>query len=86
MGLLYSRRKTTTDTYTFKINTGGGHGVMEGGEVTVVFKDNKFKSAQYPFSGTHGRNGWRVLGAINDEINRIEEEIATIKPSAASGE
>lgn len=73
MGLLFDKTKQTVETYTFKINSGGIHYVQERGEIDIVFIDGKFSSVEHPFTGPASRNAWRIMAAINEEIERIEQ-------------
>lgn len=70
--LLYDAACEQRHTYTFKINGGGELGVKESGQVTITFKDGRFESASFPFSGTYTRNGWRILADIESKICDIE--------------
>ncbi len=73
--LLYDRDRTRTDTYCFQINSGGEFFVKESGTVKIIFENGVFVSASFPFCGSYTRNGWRILAAINDEINIIEQDM-----------
>lgn len=70
--LLYDAVCEQRHTYTFKINGGGELGVKESGQVTITFKDGRFESASFPFSGNYTRNGWRILADIEQKISDIE--------------
>ena len=75
MEMLYDRTHTQTDTYCYKINGGGVFLVKEKGEVVIVFENKKFVSASYPMSETYTRNGWRILAAINEEIELLDQAL-----------
>ena len=73
MNMLYNVTNTQTDTYCYEINSGGDFYVKETGNVTIVFENGKFVSASYPMSKRYTRNGWRILAAINERIEAIEQ-------------
>lgn len=79
MKMLYNETRIQTDTYHYEINGGGEFSVKESGEVTVVFENKKFVSASFPFSEHYTRNGWRILAAINEKINEIEQALKADK-------
>lgn len=78
--LLYDEQRTTTDTFFYKINSGGELDVKETGEVVIEFKDKKFHSVRcnsFEVSLREiTRNGWRLLAAIERKISDIEHDIA----------
>jgi len=76
MSLLYDKTHIRTDTFTYKINSGGEFSIRESGIVTIVFENGRFVKAEFPFTGSYSRNGWRILSAINNEISQIESELA----------
>lgn len=71
--LLYDEQRDTIDTYSYDINSGGELSVSEHGIVTIIFKNKKFYTANYPMEGMLSRNGWRIMAAINEKIEAIEE-------------
>lgn len=73
--LLYDYKKETIETHTFKINGGGEYDIKEHGTVAIIFVNGKFDRVNYPFSGTHSRNGWRILQEINEKIEQLEENV-----------
>jgi len=75
MEMLYNQAHTQTDIYCYEINSGGELFVYESGKVVIVFENKKFVSASYPMSGTYTRNGWRILVAINEKIEIIEQAL-----------
>ena len=70
--LLYDPKYEGLETYSFQINVGGELYVEESGEVKIVFKNGRFESATFPFSGVYTRNGWRILADIESKIRDIE--------------
>lgn len=68
--LLYGAECEQRHIYTFKINTGLYE--KESGQVKITFKDGRFESAAFPFSGNYTRNGWRILAEIEQKITDIE--------------
>ena len=71
--LLYDKQKHTTDTYTYQINSGGELGVKETGIITIVSIDGKFDHVKFGFAAPYSRNGWRILAAIEKEIESISQ-------------
>ena len=67
MKLLSNRKHMKIDTYYFDIE--------ESGAVIITFQNGEFLKAEYPFSGIYSRNCWRILSAINEEIEKLEKEM-----------
>lgn len=73
--LLFDKQAESTQIYSFQINSGGTLQIKESGIVTIVFRNNKFQKTIFPFTGTYSRNAWRILAAIEEEIQKIEEDL-----------
>ena len=77
---LFDEKKTVEHTYTFRINALGSHYEPElrdlpDDNVHIVFRDRKFHSAKFPFSGTYTKAQWQILAAIYNKIEEIEKEL-----------
>ena len=75
MEMLCNKDHARTDTYRYDINGGGEFFVKESGKVVIVFENKKFVAASYPMCGKYTRNGWRILAAINKEIEILEQTL-----------
>ena len=71
MKLLSNRKHMKIDTYYFDIE--------ESGAVIITFQNGEFLKAEYPFSGIYSRNCWRILSAINEEIEKLEKEMKRVQ-------
>lgn len=74
MKLLHNEHHIKTDTYYYAINSGGEFFIKESGAVTIIFENDVFVSASFPYRDVYSRNGWRILAGINDMITKIENE------------
>jgi hypothetical protein len=72
--MLYDMIVTKTEEFYLLINSGGELGVEECGNITIVFVNDKFSHVNFATPETPSRNGWRILAAINSEIEKIEAE------------
>lgn len=85
MNILYNKTETKTQTFAYKINSGGvlNLRVSNGTDrhVTITFIDGKFSKVEHNINGafTDSRSYWHVMEAINQEIGRIEESINALK-------
>jgi len=75
MKLLSNRKHMKIDTYYFDIK----EGEKSGGAVIITFQNGEFLKAEYPFSGIYSRNCWRILSAINEEIEKLEKEMKRVQ-------
>jgi hypothetical protein len=73
MNVLYDESHIKTDVYSYKINGGGEFFIKESGEVKILFENDVFVSASFPFRDVYTRNGWRILAGINEKIAEIEK-------------
>ncbi len=48
----------------------------EMGTVQIVFVNGYFQEAHVPFRGKWTRSAWHVLGAVSEEITRLEAQYA----------
>lgn len=82
--LFYDRKKTVKTSYTMKVNSGGALCIRQQGEIRIDFINGKFDQVIWQNSDTlNDRNYWRVMGAINAEIERIEQQFAAPLATAA---
>lgn len=82
--LFYDRKKTVRTTHTMKVNSGGNLCIRQQGEIRIDFIDGKFDQVIWQSAETlSDRNYWRVVGAINAEIERIEQQFAAPQATAA---
>ena len=79
MRTLFNETRTKTDIYSYAINSGGEFLIQERGGVEIIFVNDKFSSASFPFQGAYTRNGWRILAGINEKIAEIESRISERK-------
>ena len=78
MSILVKKSTTEIITYKYEIRAEGEfpppfHGVID---VEIVFLNEKFDHCSFPFRGEYSRENWEILGEINEEISRIEENFA----------
>lgn len=78
--LLFDRKHTRTDIFTYRIIGDNALGVKKDGEVAIHFLNGKFSHVYFPFTGKYTRNGWRILAAIEAEIARLEGELTSNEP------
>ena len=67
---LIPKAKKTTDVYYFDIYIDYGEG-DEQREIKIIFIDEKFHKAEYPFRGTYLTKEWQALKLIAEKIDEI---------------
>lgn len=80
MSIFYNKKKKKIETYSYQINSGWNgtirENILESGEIVITFKNDKFCTATFPFSGEYTRTGWKLLVEIERKITEIEKEKA----------
>ena len=76
MNRLYDTEKKTTEVYSFKINHCGMHEqeLVNLPRVEIVFVNDRFSHANFPFTSKYTQVQWEVLEAISQKIREIEAE------------
>ena len=74
MGRLFDEKKKTTEVYGFEINHCGMHEkeISNLRPVEIVFVNDRFSHADFPFTGKYTQAQWEVLEAISQKIKEIE--------------
>jgi hypothetical protein len=57
-------KKTIAVTYEYKCGDKAGF--------TIQFVDSEFKQARFPMKDPYTKHDWQILGAISDEIQKVE--------------
>jgi len=81
--LFYDRKKTVRTIHTMRVRKQYGM-PMYAEEVRIEFVDGKFDQVLWTDQlMANDRNYWALMGAINAEIERIEQQFAAPRATAA---
>ena len=74
--IFYDEKIEKTEIFIYQINKNSmidGVGIDCGGEIEIVFENDKFSRVQFPFAGSYSRANWKVLAEVEKKISEIED-------------